>query len=51
MIVSKTKKSIAPNDVYTAILTAATGIVVITAIIVAVKCISEYGTLFKIVKF
>ncbi|HIJ67138.1 MAG TPA: hypothetical protein HPP87_02210 [Planctomycetes bacterium] len=38
------------NNLYTAILALATGVVCATAVFVAVKCLSDYGTIFKIVE-
>ena len=45
---AKAKKTAYPNDVYTAILAAATGVAFLSAVYVAVMCITEFGTLFKI---
>ena len=43
------KKVIAISDVYTAVLAIATGTVIATAVFVAIKCLADYGTIFKIV--
>lgn len=37
-----------PNNIYTVILAVALGVVLITTIIVAYMCYSQYGTIFKI---
>jgi len=42
------KKITALNNLYTAILALAFGIVLVTAVFVAWKCYSQYGTIFKI---
>ena len=47
---SPIKKQIAVSDLYTAILALAAGVVLATAIFVAVKCNMDYGTIFTIVK-
>ena len=49
-IMSPIKKSIAVSDLYTAILALAGGVVLATAIFVAVKCSTDYGTIFTIVE-
>jgi hypothetical protein len=47
---SPTKKTIAPSNLYTAVLALATGVVLATAVFVAFKCFTDYGTIFKIVE-
>ncbi len=47
---SPIKKSIAVSDLYTAILALASGVVLATAIFVAVKSHMDFGTMFKIVE-
>ena len=42
------KKNFAVNDLYTALLALAVGAVLATAVFVAVKCIMDYGTIFKV---
>jgi len=42
------KRISAISDLYTAILALATGVVLATAVFVAVKCHYDYGTIFKI---
>ena len=43
------KKVIVISDVYTAVLALATGAVIATAVFVAIKCLMDYETIFKIV--
>jgi len=38
------------NNLYTALLALATSVVGATAVFVAVKCLADYGTIFKIVE-
>jgi len=38
------------NNLYTAILALVTGVVIATAVFVTVKCLVDYGTIFKIVE-
>jgi hypothetical protein len=47
---SPSRKTIAPNNLYTALLALALGVVVATTIFIAVKCYTDYGTIFKIVE-
>ena len=47
---SPIKKPIAVSDLYTAILALAGGVVLATAVFVAVKCHLDFGTIFKIVE-
>jgi hypothetical protein len=42
------EKIAAPNNIYTAVLALAFSAVLVTAAFVAIKCISQYGTIFKI---
>jgi len=49
-IMSPNGRKTAFNNLYTAILALATGVVCATAVFVAVKCLSDYGTIFKIVE-
>jgi uncharacterized membrane protein len=41
-------KVAAANNIYTAILALVFCVVLVTAAFVAIKCISQYGTIFKI---
>jgi len=43
-------KPVAISNLYTAILALATGAVFATAVYVAIKCLGDYNTLFKIVE-
>ena len=45
---SPSKKPVATSNVYTAILALATGVVLVTAVLVTVKCYVDYETIFKI---
>jgi hypothetical protein len=47
---SPNRRPIVISDLYTAILALATCVVFATAVFVAVKCLSEYGTFLKIVE-
>jgi len=40
----------AVSNLYTALLALATFVVAATAVYVAVKCLSDYGTIFKVVE-
>ena len=40
----------AVNNLYTALLALATFVVVVTVVFVVVKCLSDYGTIFKVVE-
>ena len=42
------EKIIASNDIYTIILALAFSVVLVTAVVVAINCYSQYGTIFKI---
>ncbi|MBE0537057.1 MAG: hypothetical protein IH624_15450 [Phycisphaerae bacterium] len=42
------RKPVSVSDLYTAILALATGVVLTTAIFVAVKCHTDYGEIFTI---
>ena len=42
------EKITAANNIYTAVLALAFCVVLVTAAFVALKCISQYGTIFKI---
>ena len=44
------KKTGAISNVYTAILALVTGTVLATAVFVAMKCMTDYDTIFKIVE-
>jgi len=43
-------RPVASSNIYTAILALTTAIVIATAAFVAIKCWTDYGTLFKIVE-
>jgi hypothetical protein len=45
---SSGRKADIPNNIYTAILAASAGILLITILIVAIKCAAQYGSLFTI---
>ena len=47
---SPNRRRIAVNNLYTALLALATFAVAATAIFVAVKCLSDYGTIFRVVE-
>ena len=47
---SPNRRRFAVNNLYTALLALATFVVAATAIFVAVKCLSDYGTIFKVVE-
>ena len=40
----------AVNNLYTALLALATFVVAVTVVFVVVKCLSDYGTIFKVVE-
>ena len=44
------KKAIPTSDVYTAILALATSVVLVTAVFVAIKCYTNYETIFKVIE-
>ena len=47
---SPIRKPVAINDLYTAVLALATGVVFATAVFVAIKCHTDYSVIFKIVE-
>jgi len=47
---SPAKNTSVPNNIYTAILALATGVVLATAVFIAYKCYADYGTIFKVME-
>ena len=47
---SPAKKTAIPNNIYTAILALAMGVVLATAVFVAYKCYADYDTIFKVME-
>ncbi|AQQ71274.1 hypothetical protein SMSP2_01644 [Limihaloglobus sulfuriphilus] len=47
---AKQVKKSAPNDVYTALIGSALMVTLATAVFVAIRCYSQYGSIFKIIE-
>jgi len=47
---AKNIKNSTPNDVYTALIASALVVSIVAAIFVAMRCYSQYGSIFKILE-